>query len=60
MQTSGKFRLPISDLQLSDGSIMPSPRLEVGTSRLFAFRSTENFQLGKSSKMDRIGLFVLN
>ena len=39
-----------------------SPRLEVGTSHLFAFGSTGNFKLGKSrpSKMNRIDLFVLN
>ena len=37
-----------------------SPRSEVRTSLLFAFGSTLNFKHGKSSKINRIDLFVLN
>ena len=37
-----------------------NPRSEVRTSHLFAFGSTGNFKHGKSSKINRIDLFVLN
>ena len=37
-----------------------SPRLEVGTSHLFAFGSTGNFQLGKSRRLTESIYFVLN
>ena len=55
-----RFKSSFIDAAFGGPRNVGSPRSEVGTSHLFAFGSTGNFKLGKSSKMNKIDLFVLN